>query len=192
MKKKNAGLQIHKEDLDCILDVFMKNFEILPTLVSQNSKIKCLSNLHWMVKLQIPITFLGHYNENLQNYVYKKVLIKIGKIQTYINTNFYIPKVKIPNDPGFEFNSNLLRLSGNLVHVNIEAQNLIFDEGLLPILVGFTRIDMMNPLSKECTIVFIKYMTESNEPVREFLRGLKVCEMETDTKDLLSKLTNYS
>lgn len=81
-----------------------------------------------------------------------------------------------------------MRLAANLVHVNKEAQNLIVDQGLLHIYVGFTSIDDMNPLNKECTIVFIRYMSETNDNAREYLRKLNLVDMQTGSKDILGKL----
>lgn len=182
MQETNAGIEISLADLNYILTTIDFNFSELQKLDTQNTEglsqsaaqwltekmHAAIANIHWMVKLLIPITILGNYNAPLQDYLFPRILVKFGKILGIINRNFYMRKIDLPDNVGYEINSNILRLAGNLVHVNTIAQDLIVEQKLLNLYVGFTKLDYMNPSCKECTIVFIRYMSESNQTARDY------------------------
>lgn len=182
MQETNAGIEISLADLNYILTIIDFNFSELQNLDTQNTEglspsaaqwlteklHAAIANIHWMVKLLIPITILGNYNAPLQDFLFPRILVKFGKILGIINRNFYMRKIDLPDNVGYEINSNILRLAGNLVHVNRTAQDLVVDQKLLNLYVGFTKLDYMNPSCKECTIVFIRYMSESNQTARDY------------------------
>ena len=77
------------------------------------------------------------------------------------------------------------------MHVNKDGHDAIMESKMIHLYVGFTKIDRMNPSSKECTIVFIKYMTDSGDECKKYLAGLTVIDMDEDSKKLAGKYMKF-
>jgi len=86
---------------------------------------------------------------------------------------------------GFEINSNIIRLAGNLVHCNKDGHDAIMAGKKVHLYVGFTKIDRQNPSAKECSIVFMKYMTDFGDSCSQYLSSLTKIDIEEDSKKFM-------
>jgi len=95
MHKENTGFEIHKTDLDCIINRFSDNLNQLTSTPQKSTdyEYELILNIHWMVQMLIPISSLGNYNKDLQKYIWPSLLLKLGDLLEYINENFYKKKI---------------------------------------------------------------------------------------------------
>jgi len=75
----------------------------------------------------------------------------------------------IEEDGYFELYLNFMRLTSNVVHINPTAQDYIYDNDYLFLLLSFTVVDVNNPYIREWSIVLIKNLTESKTIFFELL-----------------------
>lgn len=144
--------------------------------------------------LLVNVTFVGGYNLSLQNLVINgqnceqnqtfyflgqlcELMVRISKTRFSQNN-----KIKIP-----EFVTNVLRLVCNLVHANESSQNFILDHQYLPFFLAQTNRDDLNLHSKEVVIVFVRYMTESNQKARDMIASLTVEDFIKENANFVKK-----
>lgn len=232
-KSKILSMRISFDNVNFLIKKFFeksdKLFKIKKIDVSTKQEAeKLIENLHLIIKLMIPINFLGGYCREIQVLFFPEFLDKLCRLLIYSDKNFYKREVvqikgKIqgviksaigltegneaadpenldlyPDKPGysgkerkkdvklnkkafFELNTDIIRLTSNLIHTSLDAQNFLIDHDFLIPMLSFTGFDEMNPLAREATIVLIRYVTDSNERAREVIRSLEVKRLDPDS-----------
>lgn len=80
----------------------------------------------------------------------------------------------------FSLMTDILRISSTLVHVNKEAQNFIFENQYHIPLLSFSAFDKANPLTRETTILLIRYLTDGNDLAKKEISKLDVKRLDED------------
>lgn len=80
----------------------------------------------------------------------------------------------------FSLITDILRLSSTLVHVNPVAQTLVFDKSYHIPLLSFSAYDKLNPLTRESTVLLIRYLTDSNNRAKQEISKLDVKRLDED------------
>jgi hypothetical protein len=199
--------------------------------------VNIVEYLHLIIKIMIPVNFLGGYNRQVQERFFPEFLDKLCSLLVYLDKKFYkkclittksevkgVIRAAIgnPNSPDqhsdpsllnlypekptaeqakldssllpqrsfYELNTDILRLTSNLIHTSKEAQDFLIDSDYLMPLLSFSSFDEMNPLSREATIVLIRYVTDSNERARELIRGMEVKKLDPDSVNKFNSLSD--
>ena len=64
---------------------------------------------------------------------------------------------------------------------------MLLDTKLLDAFVSFMAVDQMNPLNREATVVFIRYVSDSNDRVKQYIDSLHVVDLDSDENKVFSK-----
>ena len=242
-KDRGNGLQIHMSDLDWILQQFDDQCTLLfSRKVDQNSfseeangpeieqldveerwsfehATNLVESIHWMLKLMIPVNFLGGYLSEIQSKFIPRTLDILCQLLIYLDKNFNrdvivknssgevkgvmrqsqpskplsgLPELypdnqdtskqlkTLPLRAFFSLVTDILRLSSTLVHVNLSASAHIFDKGYHIPLLSFSAYDRLNPLTRESTVLLIRYLTDSNERGKQEIGKLDVKRLDED------------
>lgn len=186
--KDGVGLQLNLKDFQFIKEIFLINTKESLNIYDSSMSDR-LFVIHAMIRMMIPITYLGGYNHETQKLFFPEILGNLGKFIEHLNRNIYRKKIEIEKDASYELNTNILRLAGNIVHTYTEAQDFLVDNGLVIPFLNFTMFDENNPLCKEATIVFIRYVTDSNDRARAAIASLKVMDLESETSKITQKMS---
>ena len=65
---------------------------------------------------------------------------------------------------------------------------MLLDTKLLDPFLCFMGVDMNNPLAREASIVMIRYITESNKEIREYIEKLKVIDLASESSKIFDKM----
>lgn len=163
---------------------FISNFNILTDDYEKN-----IEEIHFFIKILIAITFVGRYNKSLQDLVLGKEnnFYTLGKLSEFI---VFYTKQKIDKKPIskiHELSTNIIRLASNLVHANVDSQNFLLDNDYLLYYLSHTHRDEINLYCKEITVVFVRYMTESNDRARAYIKSLKVEDFIHQNAEFIKK-----
>ena len=181
-----AGLRLTMLDALFIIRLYQEAVDAFMLQPPAAEATDRLLLIHSLLKLLIPVSFLGGYNQQAQQLFFPQTLDRTARLLHFVQNHYYAPKVPLLEDAAFELNTNCLRVLGNIVHVNKPAQDYLLDQQLLKPLLRYLGPDKMNPLSREASIVFIKYLTESNQRAAEFIRSLEVYEFDSASDKLYS------
>jgi len=212
-KKRELGINITIPDYLFIIHTFNSlskaimlniqklrenNFENLKEIKTPFNEI--IDYFHAILKIFCQITFLGGYNKIVQEVFIDngslalalKTLQTLYQLDRDLDKESAIPlKIKdiIEEDGYFELYLNFMRLTTNIVHINPVAQDYIYDNDYLFLLLSFTVIDTNNPYIREWSILLIKNLTESNPKIQEKIAKLKVTDLDSKSKELLKKFS---
>lgn len=184
-----SGLRIGMTDFMFIKDSFEKAVDHFIGLTGSTEDSDHLVYIHILIKLLIPITFIGGYNSEIQKQLIPTTLDKLPRLIEFVHNHYYKPKVAINKEAVYCLNTNIVRLAGNLVHVNREAQDYLMENNLVGPLLKYTLPDANNPLSRESSIVFIRYMSESNPQAAAYIKSKNVFDLDSDSNKLFTKET---
>lgn len=187
--KDKVGIRIGIDDFHYIKQSLEKSIDDFMSLPGTTESSDHLVYIHILIKLLIPISFIGGYNAQVQKVLVPETLGKLAKLIEFIHANYYRPKVPVHKEAVYCLNTNIVRLVGNLVHVNKEAQDYLMANDMVAPLLKYTLPDGNNPLSRESSIVFIRYMSESNPEAAQYIKSKNVFDLESDTNKLFTKET---
>lgn len=148
--------------------------------------IETLDAAHSIIKMLIGITFIGRYNTALQDLILDDNKF-LGKLSEMLKT---ICLAKVRKDDRYrrpELCSNIIRLASNLVHANNTAQDFLLKTHYLPFYLSQTNREQDELYAKEVTVVFVRYMTESNHAAREYIKQLKVDDFIAENANFVKK-----
>ena len=182
-QKDSCGLQINFRDFEFLKNDFIKYFEIFDKIVPSDldQATNVLEYLHWIMKLMIPISFLGGYNKKIQIEFFPLFLGALSKLAVRLEKSYYSQKIEIPKRASFELNTDLVRLASNIIHTSQDGQDFLIDNGFILNFLNFSCYDSNNPLSREATILFIRYVTDSNQRARDVISELRVRDLDPES-----------
>ena len=183
-----AGLRIRLADLQLLLRLYgsaVRHFLGLPALPASTDG---LALIHLLVKFLVAASFLGAYNKPVQSLLFPDALELTARLLEHLHSQYYLAKVPVNREAVFGLHTDTVRLAGNIVHVNREAQDFLIEAQLLAPLLRFTAPDSNSPLSREASIVFIRYMSESNPKAAECIQALRVYDLTDEKNKLYSKV----
>ena len=171
---------IKKSDVEFLINSF--------NTLTENYE-KNINEIHFFIKILLAITFVGRYNKNLQDLVLGREnnFYTLGKLSELI---VYYTKQKIEKKPIGEIpelSTNIIRLASNLIHANSDSQNFLLDNDYLLYYLSHTHRDEFNMYCKEITVVFVRYITESNERARAYIKNLKVEDFIHQNAEFIKK-----
>ncbi|RQM16112.1 hypothetical protein DD237_005030 [Peronospora effusa] len=85
------------------------------------------------------------------------------------------------------YRSRLIRVIGNLCFRHTYHQDLIRDEGYLPLFLNHCNIDETNPLVREWSLVALRNLCEGNEANQSFINALRPQGMDAASDTALEK-----
>lgn len=182
-----AGLRITMADTLFILTLYQDAVDAFMLSPPSPASSHRLLLIHSLIKLLVPVSFLGGYNQQAQLLFFPATLDRTARLLDFVARLYNAPKVPLLEEAAFELNTNCLRVIGNIIHVNKPAQDYLLDNELLKPLLKYLGPDKMNPLSREASIVLIKYLTESNQRAAEFIRSLEVYDIDAAAAKLYSQ-----
>ena len=94
----------------------------------------------------------------------------------------------LPQRAFYELNTDIVRLTSNLIHTSTEAQDYLIDSDFLLLLLSFSGFDKYNPLAREATIVLIRYVTDSNQRAREVISQMEVKKLDPESVEAFKGL----
>jgi len=184
---KEKTFSISLKDVQFLIKEYHNSIKIFMEAKPSQESSHLLIPVHRIIKLLIPITHLGGYNANLQNLFVPDTLSITAELLQFLQTHYYKEKIPLLEEAAFELNTNIIRLEGNLVHANPVAKKVLIDKNLAACLMGHMGIDKMNPLSKEATIVFLRYMAEGSPEITSYIQSMKVYDLEDQQNRLYTK-----
>lgn len=187
-KSELNGIRISLADAKFIIYTFVECSKAFMQLPADTKNTNLLLVSHLMIRLLIPISFIGGYNAEAQKLLFPEVLDTVVRLLEFVRQKYYLPPVEIHADASFELNTNIIRLVGNIVHVNKPAQDHLLQHDLMKPLVCYMAPDKNNPLSRESTIVFLRYMSESNPAAADYIQSLKVYDLYEGKNKFYSKM----
>jgi len=189
MNPDKAGLQLSVADLDYLSISFISLYETITQTESEERTNNLMEHMHWYIKLLIPVTFLGGYNKEVQLRLFPIFLGKLSQYLQHLQKKVYPIMKGLEKRAIFETNTDILRLAGNLIHTFSDAQNFLLDNGYVMSYMNYACDDMNNPLAREATIIFIRYITDTNQRARDVLSALKVDGIDPES---IRDLPDYS
>ena len=175
----SIDFSIKKSDLQFVLQLCYKKFYI--PLEDNN-----LAIIHETIKLLVGVTFIGRYNKAVQDLVNDNFKF-LGSLSLFMKS---IGESKVRNETTFrrpELASDIIRLASNLIHANIKTQDFLLDNHFVGFYLAHTNRDDLNLYGKEVTVVFVRYITESNHRARDYIRELKVEDFIRENANFVKK-----
>lgn len=179
-KEDNSNsFSIKRSDVIHTLDLFYKS-------ANTTSLIQTIDTAHSLIKMLVGITFVGRYNKALQDLILDedRFLGKLSEMLKIICTAKVKKEERLKRP---EICSNIIRLASNLVHANNDAQDFLIKTHYLPFYLSQTNRDEDDMYCKEVTVVFVRYMTESNHAAREYIKQLKVDDFIAQNAHFVNK-----
>jgi ataxin-10 len=81
-------------------------------------------------------------------------------------------QVELINEPE-GYRSRLIRVAGNLCFRNTTRQDLVRDEGFIPLVLAHCNIDEHNPLIREWALVALRNLCEGNEANQQYIDAMR-------------------
>lgn len=179
------GIQINMSDFHFLKNQFLEMVNKFQVAKNAKEASDILEYLHWIIKLMIPINFLGGYNREVQEQMFPEFLGQLSKLMQTLQNKYYAEKIVLEERATYELNVDIIRLAGNIVHTSQEAQDFLIDKELLLCYLSHAGYDKNSPFQREATVVFIRYVTDSNQRARDVIKTLEVSKIDPDsTKDL--------
>lgn len=85
-----------------------------------------------------------------------------------------------PTQEPFGYRSGMIRVLGNMCHRHSEHQDLVRDEGYLPLFLNHCNIDDANPLIREWSLVALRNLCEGNEANQAYITALRPQGMDSE------------
>ncbi|RLN90900.1 hypothetical protein BBJ28_00000325 [Nothophytophthora sp. Chile5] len=92
-----------------------------------------------------------------------------------------------PSTEPFGYRSGLIRVIGNLSFRHSAHQDLVRDEGYLPLFLNHCNIDETNPLIREWSLVALRNLCEGNEANQSYISALRPQGMDAASSVALEK-----
>ncbi|RLN91620.1 hypothetical protein BBJ28_00010785 [Nothophytophthora sp. Chile5] len=92
-----------------------------------------------------------------------------------------------PSTEPFGYRSGLIRVVGNLSFRHSAHQDLVRDEGYLPLFLNHCNIDETNPLIREWSLVALRNLCEGNEANQSYISALRPQGMDSASSVALEK-----
>lgn len=80
----------------------------------------------------------------------------------------------------FGYRSGMIRVLGNMCYRHSEHQDLVRDEGYLPLFLNHCNIDDANPLIREWSLVALRNLCEGNEANQAYITTLRPQGMDSE------------
>ncbi|GMF29060.1 unnamed protein product [Phytophthora fragariaefolia] len=87
----------------------------------------------------------------------------------------------------FGYRSGLIRVIGNLSFRHTEHQDLVREQGYLPLFLNHCNIDETNPMIREWSLVALRNLCEGNEANQEYINALRPQGMDAASNAALEK-----
>jgi len=166
--------------------------ELSASIPAADLILERLALINDVLRALVCISFLGGYNAPLQRLIADNgsedhrfgLLGRLSDLLATL-TRCRSKGLKLPEVP--ELNTNIIRMACNVVHANPPAQDFILDHGFLPFYLAHTNRDEHNLHAKEATVVFVRYMTESNLRAREMIKALRVEDFILENASFVKK-----
>ncbi|KAI9998778.1 hypothetical protein PInf_003368 [Phytophthora infestans] len=91
------------------------------------------------------------------------------------------------NGEPFGYRSGLIRVIGNLSFRHTDHQDLVRNEGYLPLFLNHCNIDETNPMIREWSLVALRNLCEGNEANQSYINALRPQGMDAASTTTLDK-----
>ncbi|KAF4027574.1 Spinocerebellar ataxia type 10 protein domain [Phytophthora infestans] len=91
------------------------------------------------------------------------------------------------NGDPFRYRSGLIRVIGNLSFRHTDHQDLVRNEGYLPLFLNHCNIDETNPMIREWSLVALRNLCEGNEANQSYINALRPQGMDAASTTTLDK-----
>ncbi|KAG3041220.1 hypothetical protein PC128_g26343 [Phytophthora cactorum] len=91
------------------------------------------------------------------------------------------------NGEPFGYRSGLIRVIGNLSFRDTDHQDLVREEGYLPLFLNHCNIDETNPMIREWSLVALRNLCEGNEANQSYINALRPQGMDAASNAALEK-----
>ncbi|KAG2779947.1 hypothetical protein Pcac1_g9758 [Phytophthora cactorum] len=91
------------------------------------------------------------------------------------------------NGEPFGYRSGLIRVIGNLSFRDTDHQDLVREEGYLPLFLNHCNIDETNPMIREWSLVALRNLCEGNEANQSYINALRPQGMDAASTAALEK-----
>lgn len=184
-----SGIKIRLSDLNYIINLYISSVDhFVNKLEISTESTEHVHLIHLLINILVPVSFLGGYNRQIQALLFPGTLHSTSLLIHHLKTQYYTGKVVVNKDALFGINTNIMRLASNIVHVNKEARDYLMDNQMIERYLYFTRPDDANPLSREASIVFLRYMAEADPKIAEYIHNKNVYDLKDENNKFYSKM----
>lgn len=129
----------------------------------------------------------GLLNETSCQELLRSVLTELGRLWALRPSN---PKASSTTDATNQhepegYRSRLIRVAGNLCFRDTARQDLVRDEGFIPLLLNHCNIDESNPLIREWSLVALRNVCEGNAANQAYINELRPQGMDSASETAL-------
>eukprot|EP01080_Neovahlkampfia_damariscottae_P007194 gene7194-11510_t len=167
-------------EFECLF-ITLEFLSNLSTFHLKNEKLKknLILNLLKIIKFSDQkINLSGEDQKNLNRNILKSTNLLIEKDEENKDNTFMY----------YGYKTNLIRSLGNFSFKNKSIQNLLRQEGFIPIVLSHCSIEQDNPFLKEWSIFCIRNLCDENEENQKEIEKYKPIDIDPATRSLLNKM----